>query len=82
MDDIEFRIQEGYLLCGDPDEVLEQARRYEAVGCDQLVFGLPVNMSWAAAEETIRLFGEHVIPKLDPDATHRTTAFRNAASKG
>ena len=80
MEDIEFRIQEGYLLCGDPDEVLEQARRYEAVGCDQLVFGLPINMGWDAAEETIRLFGEHVIPKLDGDPVHRTSAFRTAAA--
>ncbi|TML42945.1 MAG: LLM class flavin-dependent oxidoreductase [Actinobacteria bacterium] len=79
-DDVEFRINEGYILCGDPDEVLEQVKRYESVGADQLVFGLPIDMPWSAAMETIRLFGEHVIPKLDPDPVHRTTRFRDAAA--
>lgn len=79
LDDIEYRINEGFLLCGDPDEVLAQVRRYEAVGCDQLVFGLPLQMGWEAATETLRLVGENVIPKLDPDPVHRTTRFRDAA---
>jgi alkanesulfonate monooxygenase SsuD/methylene tetrahydromethanopterin reductase-like flavin-dependent oxidoreductase (luciferase family) len=79
-EDIEFRINEGYLLCGDPDEVLEQVRRYEGIGCDQLVFGLPVDMPWEAAFETVRLFGEHIIPKIDTDPIHRSTRFRDAAA--
>jgi alkanesulfonate monooxygenase SsuD/methylene tetrahydromethanopterin reductase-like flavin-dependent oxidoreductase (luciferase family) len=79
LEDIDARISEGYLLCGDPDEVLEQVRRYESVGCDQLVFGMPIDMPWEAAHETIRLMAEHVIPKLDPDPVHRTTKFREAA---
>lgn len=80
LENIDFRIAEGYLLCGDPDEVVEQVRRYEAVGCDQLVFGLPLDMPLEAAIETIRLFGEHVIPKFDPDAVHRTTRARERAA--
>lgn len=80
LEEIEQRIQEGYLLCGDPDEVLEQCKRYESVGCDQLVFGMPLNMPWEAAHETIRLFGEHVIPKLDPDPAFRSDGFRAAAA--
>ena len=38
-------------------------------------------MSMATFEqdlETIRLVGEHVIPKLDTDPIHRTTRFRDA----
>ena len=58
----------------------EQVRRYESVGADQLVFGLPIDMPWSAAMETVRLFGEHVIPKMDPDPAHRTTRFRDAAA--
>jgi alkanesulfonate monooxygenase SsuD/methylene tetrahydromethanopterin reductase-like flavin-dependent oxidoreductase (luciferase family) len=80
LDDIEMRIAEGYLLCGDPDEVLEQVRRYESIGCDQLVFGMPINLSWADAEATLRLVGEHVIPKLDPDPVHRSARFRDEAA--
>jgi len=80
LEDIETRIDEGYLLCGDPDEVLEQVRRYESVGCDQLVFGLPLNMSFEDAGETLRLFGEHVIPKVDTDPVHRSARFRDEAA--
>ena len=31
------------------------------------------------ALETIRLMGEHVIPKLDKDPEHRTSRFRREA---
>jgi alkanesulfonate monooxygenase SsuD/methylene tetrahydromethanopterin reductase-like flavin-dependent oxidoreductase (luciferase family) len=80
LEDVGYRIDEGYLLCGDPDEVVDQVRRYEAVGCDQLVFGMPVDMPLDVAIETLRLFGEHVIPKFDPDPVHRTTRARQAAA--
>ncbi|HEY6318624.1 MAG TPA: LLM class flavin-dependent oxidoreductase [Acidimicrobiia bacterium] len=80
LDEIEMRINEGYLLCGDPDEVLEQCRRYESIGCDQLVFGMPIDMRWGDAQETLRLFGDHVVPKLDPDPVHRTSRFREQAA--
>ena len=30
--------------------------------------------------ETIRLMGEHVIPKIDTDPEHRTTRMRDAAA--
>ncbi len=79
---VERRIDEGYLLCGDPDEVLEQVRRYESIGADQVSFGLPIDMPFEAALETVRLFGEHVIPKLDPDPVHRSSRFREAAAVG
>lgn len=78
-EDIEYRINEGYLLCGDPDEVLEQVKRYEGIGIDQLVFGLPLNMAHQFALETVQLFGKHIIPKLDSDPIHRTAKFRDAA---
>jgi alkanesulfonate monooxygenase SsuD/methylene tetrahydromethanopterin reductase-like flavin-dependent oxidoreductase (luciferase family) len=79
LDDIEARIAAGYLLCGDPDEVLEQVKRYEEIGCDQVSFGMPLDMPHESAIETIRLFGDHVIPKLDTDPVHRSTRFREAA---
>jgi alkanesulfonate monooxygenase SsuD/methylene tetrahydromethanopterin reductase-like flavin-dependent oxidoreductase (luciferase family) len=81
-EEVGWRIDEGYLLCGTPDEVLEQVKRYEEVGADQVVFGLPVDMPFDVAMESIRLFGDHVIPKLDPDPVHRTTKFREAAAVG
>jgi alkanesulfonate monooxygenase SsuD/methylene tetrahydromethanopterin reductase-like flavin-dependent oxidoreductase (luciferase family) len=79
LEDIEARIEAGFLLCGDPDEVLQQVRRYEEIGCDQVSFGFPLGMTHEHAMETIRLFGDHVIPKLDTDPVHRSTRFREAA---
>ena len=80
LEDIEFRINEGFLLCGDPDEVVEQVARYEEIGCDQLVFGLPLDMPLDVALDTIRLFGEHVIPKFDHDPVHRSDRMRASAT--
>jgi alkanesulfonate monooxygenase SsuD/methylene tetrahydromethanopterin reductase-like flavin-dependent oxidoreductase (luciferase family) len=77
MEDIEQRIEAGFLLCGDPDEVTEQLHRYEEVGCDQVSFGLPLGMPQELALETIRLFGDEVIPKFDKDPVHRSTRMRN-----
>jgi alkanesulfonate monooxygenase SsuD/methylene tetrahydromethanopterin reductase-like flavin-dependent oxidoreductase (luciferase family) len=70
---------DGGLICGDPDEALEQCRRWEAAGADQLVFGVGTATTEQSLE-TIRLFGEHVIPKIDGDPVHRTTRFREAAA--
>jgi alkanesulfonate monooxygenase SsuD/methylene tetrahydromethanopterin reductase-like flavin-dependent oxidoreductase (luciferase family) len=76
LDDIEGRIEAGFLLCGDPDEVTEQVRSYQAVGCDQVAFGLPVGLPQELAVETLRLFGQEVIPRFDDDPVHRSTRMR------
>ena len=69
----------GGLIVGDPAEALEQCERWAAAGADQLVFGS--GMATHEEElETIRLMGEHVIPKVDTDPMHRTTRFRDAAA--
>jgi alkanesulfonate monooxygenase SsuD/methylene tetrahydromethanopterin reductase-like flavin-dependent oxidoreductase (luciferase family) len=72
--------REGGLICGDPDHALEQCRRWEAAGCDQLVIGTG-SPRHEDILETIRLMGEHVIPKIDKDPVHRTTRFRDAANQ-
>ena len=66
------------LIIGDPEHALAQARRWEAAGVDQLVVSTGV-APHAEVLETIRLFGEHVIPKLDTDPVHRTTRMREGA---
>jgi alkanesulfonate monooxygenase SsuD/methylene tetrahydromethanopterin reductase-like flavin-dependent oxidoreductase (luciferase family) len=76
LDDIEDRIEKGFILCGDPDEVLEQVRRYNDVGCDQVCFGMPVGLSQEHALKSIELFGKHVIPKLDTEPRHRSDVMR------
>jgi len=78
---VEQRINAGYLLCGSPDEVLEQIKKYEDVGADQIVFGLPVDMELEDAIESVTLFGKHVLPHFDKDPVHRSSRFRDAAAR-
>ncbi len=75
---IPHMLQSGAVL-GDPDDALEQCRRWEAAGADQLVFGLGT-ATQEQSLEMIRLMGEHVIPKIDKDPIHRTTRLREAAA--
>jgi alkanesulfonate monooxygenase SsuD/methylene tetrahydromethanopterin reductase-like flavin-dependent oxidoreductase (luciferase family) len=70
----------GAAIVGDPDQALEQCRRWESAGCDQISFGVSGG-DLEAAKETIRLLGEHVIPKIDTEPLHSTTRYRQAAAK-
>ncbi|MEU9029925.1 LLM class flavin-dependent oxidoreductase [Streptomyces sp. NPDC048383] len=76
---IELLIAEELMICGDPSEVLQQCKRWEQAGADQLSFGLPTGVSYEDTMTTIKLLGEHVIPEIDTDPVHRTTRFREAA---
>ena len=79
LDEINYMGDSGQLVLGDPDEALATCRRWEAVGVDQLVFGIgPAPLEDTL--ETIRLMGEHVIPKIDTDPVHRTDRMREAAA--
>jgi alkanesulfonate monooxygenase SsuD/methylene tetrahydromethanopterin reductase-like flavin-dependent oxidoreductase (luciferase family) len=76
---IPFLTESGATIVGDPDEALQQCQRWADTGVDQIVFGIGP----APLEDTlemIRLMGEHVIPKLDPDPVHKTTRLRDAAA--
>jgi alkanesulfonate monooxygenase SsuD/methylene tetrahydromethanopterin reductase-like flavin-dependent oxidoreductase (luciferase family) len=76
---VEAMTSVGAAICGTPDEALEQCRRWESAGTDQLVFGTGT----ATVEDTlemIELMGEHVIPKIDTDPLHRTSRMRDAAA--
>ncbi len=73
-----LQVDVGAVVIGDPDEALQQLKRWEATGIDQIVFGIgpaPIEDTL----DTIRLLGEHVIPKLDPDPEFRSDRFRAAA---
>ncbi|MGW6567827.1 LLM class flavin-dependent oxidoreductase [Streptomyces sp. NPDC054975] len=78
---IELLIAEELMICGDPEEVLGQCKRWEQAGADQLSFGLPIGISYEDTMNTIKLIGEHVIPKIDTDPVHRTTRFRQQAGE-
>jgi alkanesulfonate monooxygenase SsuD/methylene tetrahydromethanopterin reductase-like flavin-dependent oxidoreductase (luciferase family) len=73
-------IEGGYMLCGTPEEVCEQLVRYQAVGCDQVVFGMPgEGIEHEEILEMLELFGDVVIPEFDRDPVHSTTRYREAA---
>jgi alkanesulfonate monooxygenase SsuD/methylene tetrahydromethanopterin reductase-like flavin-dependent oxidoreductase (luciferase family) len=72
-------LQAAGTIVGDPDHALEQCKRWEAAGADQLSFGLGM-ASKDESLEMVRLMGEHVIPKIDTDPVHRTTRMREAAA--
>lgn len=74
-------IDAGLMLCGTPDEVAEQLSRYESVGCDQVVFGIPQECATHdEVIEMIELFGNKVIPEFDKDPVHSTTRYRETAT--
>lgn len=79
---LDMLIEAGYLLCGNPDDVNEQITKYQEVGCDQLVFGIP-NEGFEHEEvlEMIELFGAKVIPNFDKDPEHSTTRYRATAER-
>jgi alkanesulfonate monooxygenase SsuD/methylene tetrahydromethanopterin reductase-like flavin-dependent oxidoreductase (luciferase family) len=71
-------LQEAGTIIGDPDHALEQCKRWEAAGADQLAFGIGM-ASKADSLEMVRLMGEHVIPKIDTDPVVSTTRYRESA---
>uniref|UniRef100_UPI003F5372AF LLM class flavin-dependent oxidoreductase n=1 Tax=Yinghuangia sp. YIM S09857 TaxID=3436929 RepID=UPI003F5372AF len=75
---VEFAADAGAMIVGDPDSALKAVKAYESAGVDQLVLGLGPDTPEGTLE-TIRLFGRHIIPKLDTEPEHRTTTFRRTA---
>ncbi|MGH9028638.1 MAG: LLM class flavin-dependent oxidoreductase [Acidimicrobiales bacterium] len=81
MEEVEWRIDNGYLVCGNPEECAEQVARLEPAGLDQLVFGMPIDLPEELAVETLELFGDRVVPQFDKDPLHSTTRAREAARR-
>ena len=82
LDTLDRLIAEGWLLCGNPEEVAEQMEKYQTVGCDQVAFGLPSDsMEHDEVLEMLEVFGTKVIPEFDKDETHSTTRYRATAQR-
>jgi alkanesulfonate monooxygenase SsuD/methylene tetrahydromethanopterin reductase-like flavin-dependent oxidoreductase (luciferase family) len=79
---LDLAIAGGYMLCGTPEEVCEQLEAYRAVGCDQVVFGVPdEGYTHDETLEMIEVFGNEVIPEFDRDPVHSTTRYRQTAQR-
>jgi alkanesulfonate monooxygenase SsuD/methylene tetrahydromethanopterin reductase-like flavin-dependent oxidoreductase (luciferase family) len=80
MEELEWQIENGYLVVGDPDDCAKAIQSYADIGCDQLIFGtqnnnLPIEIT----AESLETFGKYVIPQFDKDPVHSTTRYREAA---
>jgi alkanesulfonate monooxygenase SsuD/methylene tetrahydromethanopterin reductase-like flavin-dependent oxidoreductase (luciferase family) len=72
-------IESRSIAIGDPDEVTQTIKRFEATGADQLSFGmLSSAMDIETCEEAVATFGKHVLPQFDKDPVHSTTRQRIA----
>jgi alkanesulfonate monooxygenase SsuD/methylene tetrahydromethanopterin reductase-like flavin-dependent oxidoreductase (luciferase family) len=78
IDEVREQVGASGMVVGDPDDALTACQEWADAGADQLVFGQGM-ATQEEALETIRLIGEHVIPKIDKDPEHRTTRLRREA---
>ena len=79
VEEIDMGIQLGLVCCGTPDECARGVQAYADTGADQLIFGTMLLPTDVAVEST-RTFGQHVIPRFDPDPVHRSTRMREGAN--
>lgn len=75
--EVAVAMREAGSLIGDPDDAIRTLRRWEAAGVDGVIIGVG-HMGHEHAMETLRVFGEHIIPEIDKDPVHRTTRMRGA----
>ena len=78
VDEVRASIGQQGMVVGNPDDALKACQEWADAGADQLVFGQGM-ATQEEALETIRLIGEHVIPKVDTDPEHRTNRLRGSA---
>jgi alkanesulfonate monooxygenase SsuD/methylene tetrahydromethanopterin reductase-like flavin-dependent oxidoreductase (luciferase family) len=78
-DEVRAQIGASGVVLGDPDDALRACQQWADAGADQLCFGQGM-ATQEEALETIRLMGEHVIPKIDKDPDFRTNRFRSDAA--
>ena len=79
VDEVRAQIGASGVILGDPDDALRACQEWADAGADQLCFGQGM-ATQEEALETIRLVGEHVIPKIDKDPDFRTNRFRSEAA--
>jgi alkanesulfonate monooxygenase SsuD/methylene tetrahydromethanopterin reductase-like flavin-dependent oxidoreductase (luciferase family) len=78
-DVLEYVIGNHAICIGDPEEVAKAVESYQAIGADQLTFGmLSTSMPVEVAIEAVETFGRHVLPRFDTDPVHSTTRQRLA----
>jgi len=78
--ELEEQVEAGIIAIGDPDDCARVMKQYEDAGADQVVVSpMTTTMPFDVAVESMRLFGEHVIPRFDTDPEFRSDRMRTAA---
>ncbi len=80
--EIDKRVEANVSVVGNPEECIAALKKFEEVGCDQILMG-PSSTTWPheIMEEAIELFGTQVIPEFDQDPEHSTSRYRRAAAE-
>ena len=79
LEQVNTAIAAGAIAVGTPDEAIATMRNYEAIGADQVSFGLlSDDTPFDAAIESVETFGKFVLPEFDKDPVHSTTRQREA----
>jgi alkanesulfonate monooxygenase SsuD/methylene tetrahydromethanopterin reductase-like flavin-dependent oxidoreductase (luciferase family) len=75
--ELKEQVDMGIIAVGNPDDCAGVAQQYADAGADQLVVSpMTTTMPFATAVESMRLFGEKVIPRFDTDPKYRSDYMR------
>jgi alkanesulfonate monooxygenase SsuD/methylene tetrahydromethanopterin reductase-like flavin-dependent oxidoreductase (luciferase family) len=78
--ELEEQVEAGIIAVGDPDDCARVMKQYEDAGADQVVVSpMTTTMPFDVAVESMRLFGQQVIPQFDTDPEFRSDRMRAAA---
>ena len=79
---LDYLIEQGGCCAASPTRWPSRCAKYQTVGCDQLVFGLPSDSFMEdEVHEMLEVFGSKVIPQFDTDPIHSTTRYRETAKR-
>jgi hypothetical protein len=80
LDEIRQQVEAGIIAVGNPEDCARVCQQYENAGADQLVVSpMTTTMPFETAVESMKLFGQEVIPRFDTDPTFRSDRMREAA---
>jgi alkanesulfonate monooxygenase SsuD/methylene tetrahydromethanopterin reductase-like flavin-dependent oxidoreductase (luciferase family) len=80
LDEIKAQVEAGIIAVGNPEDCAGVCQQYEDAGADQLVVSpMTTTMPFETAVESMKLFGQEVIPRFDTEPTFRSDRMREAA---
>ena len=81
LEQIEAGFRAGASIVGTPDDCAEGLQKWADVGVDQLIMGPSGSVyPHELLEQSVKLFGDEVIPRFDTDPEHSTNRYRREAA--